>query len=290
MADKIIECVYCKKSIKLSNKQRHEKSKACVQARAKSDITIYTCNYCNMSFDDFNDKEEHETSKVCIVIYTCVHCGIELSDLNKKTKHEKNLQCDSKLLFEKFQLQLSFKDEEIESKDNEISNLRVFLNRKDAQIELLKKQVHMLAKQNNQKKHYNAINLIKYAPLKRCGESSHQLCKNTEYFYLDQEEENVCCNKHLFNINIQYTLKKPYDIHNILLYVRGYINSTLNKDYMLYDIDQYLKNIELTFSDNEGESTFDIDQILNIIINGLYYKYRQHHSSTLISGIRQLCN
>lgn len=59
---------------------------------------------------------------------------------------------------------------------------------------------------------------------------------------------------------------------------------------MLYDIDQYLKNIELTFSDNEGESTFDIDQILNIIINGLYYKYRQHHSSTLISGIRQLCN
>lgn len=286
MADKIIECVYCKKSIKLLNKQRHEKSKACVQARAKSDITIYTCNYCNMSFDDFNDKEEHETSKVCIVIYTCVHCGIELSDLNKKTKHEKNLQCDSKLLFKKFQLQLSFKDEEIESKDNEICDLRVSLNRKDAQIELLKKQIYMLAKQHNQKKHYNVTNLIKYAPLKRCCDSSQQLCKNTQYFYLDQGEDNVYCDKHLYNFNIQYTIKKSYDIYNILLYVREYINNTLNKDYMLYDVDQYLKNIDSIF----GESTFDIDQILNIIINGLYSKYIQHHSSTLISDIRQLCN
>lgn len=272
MTDKIIECVYCKKSIKLSNKQRHEKSKACVQARAKSDITIYTCNYCNMSFDDFNDKEEHETSKVCIVIYTCVHCGTEFSDFNKKTKHEKNLQCDSKLLFENFQLQLS-------SKDNEIDKLRVSLNKKDAQIELLKKQVHMLAKQNNQKKHYNVTDLIKikYIPLKRCSDSSLQLCKNTQCFSLYQDENNACCDKQLYDFNIQYTSKKPYDIYNMLLYVHKYINSTLNKDHTPHDVDQYPKNIE---------STFDNDQILN----GLYYKYRQHHNLTLISGIRQLCN
>lgn len=157
MTDKTIVCVYCQKTIKLSNKQRHEKSKACIQIRAKSDIVIYMCNYCNMSFDD----------------------------INKKNKHENNLQCESKLLFEHFQISLSLKDEEIE-------NLKRDLVKKNTAIELLKKQVQMLAMCNN-KKH-----------------QSHEQTFNFNSFKIKPLYRSECDNKHCSII-----IPKPKQLSNL---------------------------------------------------------------------------
>ena len=115
MSSVYITCEYCNNNIHIKNKSRHEKSKKCVDNRTNAYISIvyYSCKYCNKQFNLLDNKNTHE------------------------------INCKFKDIYNKLQLELKDKDNELKDKDIEIIELKnnkdIELKDKDIEINDLKK-------------------------------------------------------------------------------------------------------------------------------------------------------
>ena len=279
MSDITINCIYCKKTIKLSYKSRHEKSKTCIQARAKGNITIYLCQHCDEQF----------------------------SDLDLKDKHEKHLKCDQKILFEKIQILLDEKDAELENvsmqlseKNDELLYLNDKLAKKQTEINLLKKQKqipfinqynqkeqHKLFKQFNRKTQYYVL----------CNQQFEIQLDNDEpmYVYVQQTNDDT------YNINTSKNDIKMYSdtlmlynteqINNIMPRIISYLYQHFDIINPLYNyVNQLLGDIKTQYKCDDDDKTYDIDKILCIMTNNLTndYECKRDNYYILTDTIKQM--
>ena len=315
MSDVTINCIYCEKTIKLSYKSRHEKSKGCIQARAKGNITIYLCQHCKEPF----------------------------SDLDLKNKHEKHLKCDQSVLFKMFQISLDEKNVQLNSVNIQLSEKNDELTKKQTEINLLKKQVNMLAKQK-QKKHllinrYNQNEQQKLFKQFNRKTQSYVLCD--QQFNLSDVNTHWCAYNIIMhtpciNAGISFkpmyvqqtnngTLKNDdikmyldalmlYNINNIppriILYLYQYFNITnplynsidkilgdikiqykYDDDDKVYDIDKILGDIKIQYKYDDDDKVYDIDKILYITTNNLTndYECKRDNYYILTDAIKQMC-
>ena len=120
-----IICEICNKNILKNQKSRHQKSKKCLDSRTNDNISLkyYPCKYCDKQFNRLYNVNIHETNCQFKDIYNKIQ--LELKDKDNEIIELKNK-----------------KDNELKDKDIEIIELK---NKKDLEIMKLKNQYDCLS-------------------------------------------------------------------------------------------------------------------------------------------------